>query len=341
MTGSRATLAGLVGVLVVALLSAGAAGALVMTGATPQTLALAPSSLEVPVEARPFADERAITLTVEVAPDVPLTVTGGGRITAIDCAPGTVWVSGEVALRVDGSPIVSLATGTPLWRDLAVGDRGDDVAALETELERLGADVRNDGIVTRSTVAAVDRLLGTPSAGSGNVSASRILWLPAVSTEIASCPAFAGSPLAPGEAVAFASGTPAVELGAVPADLVEGPRVVRVEGAEIATLADGHLGAEAGAAVLQTSAYRGALAEGATRFELQAVLALAESASVASVPPAAIYDLEGRAGCVLATAGPVAVTVLGSQLGRTYVQFAEEPPSSVVSSPRSDASPCR
>ena len=44
--------------------------------------------------------------------------------------------SGKTAMKVNGVSVVALATATPMYRDLATGDKGDDVLALNNELAR-------------------------------------------------------------------------------------------------------------------------------------------------------------------------------------------------------------
>jgi hypothetical protein len=340
MSGLRATRAGLVSVLVASALSAGAVSAVAMMNGTPTSLAPVPAGLPVPVTTVAYSDQRSVTLAVDVAADVPLSATGGGRITSLTCRPGEAWRSGDINLALDGLAVANLATAIPPWRDLAVGDRGDDVAALEQELTRLGADIRADGIVTRATVAAVDDLLGVANASSV-ISAASILWLPEPTIHLSRCPVFVGSTLAAGEPVGFARGTPDIELTDLPDDLVAGPRVVRIDLTDIPVLGEGGLDPTVAEAVVATSAYRAAVADGGERFDLEALLVLAEPTSVASVPPGSIYDLDRRIGCVLASGKPRAVTILGSQLGKTYVLFDGGMPATVEGTPGAGASACR
>ena len=64
-------------------------------------------------------------------------------------ATGTVtenWMAGELrsgsrAYQVNDRTVVALHTATPLYRDLKVGDRGEDVRSLNDELSRLGYDM--------------------------------------------------------------------------------------------------------------------------------------------------------------------------------------------------------
>ena len=47
-------------------------------------------------------------------------------------------------MKVNGVSVVALATATPMYRDLATGDKGDDVLALNNELARLGLRPRRN-----------------------------------------------------------------------------------------------------------------------------------------------------------------------------------------------------
>lgn len=63
-----------------------------------------------------------------------------GVITALPTA-GDVIGAGQTLYGVDGRPVVVLHGGTPLWRDLGMGDSGADVAAVRTALAELGYPV--------------------------------------------------------------------------------------------------------------------------------------------------------------------------------------------------------
>lgn len=63
--------------------------------------------------------------------------TGTGVLTALPAA-GDVVATGQVLYAVDGRPVLTAPGTTPLWRDLAVGDRGPDVVALREALTAMG-----------------------------------------------------------------------------------------------------------------------------------------------------------------------------------------------------------
>lgn len=59
---------------------------------------------------------------------------------------------------VSGVPIFALPAPLPLYRDLGLGDKGDDVAALQHGLTLAGANVAASGVVDRKTIDAVRAL---------------------------------------------------------------------------------------------------------------------------------------------------------------------------------------
>jgi hypothetical protein len=54
-----------------------------------------------------------------------------------------------------------------------------------------------------------------------------------------------------------------------------------------------------------------------------ASLRLTAPVQVTVVPPQAVTTTDGRTGCVQADGKPVAVSIVGSQLGQTYVVLAD------------------
>ncbi|MDR0416449.1 MAG: hypothetical protein LBH76_03880, partial [Propionibacteriaceae bacterium] len=81
-----------------------------------------------------YDDARTVTLTLTAGPEQRFQTPRSGRVTSSACAAGAEFISGGSALSVDGVPVLGLATAVPLWRDLALGDAGPDVAALGAEL---------------------------------------------------------------------------------------------------------------------------------------------------------------------------------------------------------------
>ena len=123
-------------------------------------------------------------------------------------ATGTVtenWMAGELrsgsrAYQVNDRTVVALHTATPLYRDLKVGDRGEDVRSLNDELSRLGYDsVPQSGEYNRNTGNGWRQLMvdAGNSDGAGeddmNLRLSDPMWIPPDSVKVQGWSATRGS----------------------------------------------------------------------------------------------------------------------------------------------------
>ncbi|RMI07006.1 hypothetical protein [Cellulomonas triticagri] len=83
-----------------------------------------------------------------------------GVVTAVGVAPGDELLAGQVPLRVNGRPVFALPGPFALYRDMRVGDEGDDVAALQSALGAAGFGVGRDreGVFGNGTLQALTRL---------------------------------------------------------------------------------------------------------------------------------------------------------------------------------------
>jgi hypothetical protein len=258
-----------------------------------------------------------VALTIDT--DSGLRSGASGVLTALACVPGAEALSGTSSFAVDGVAVIDLATAVPLWRPLEVGDHGPDVAALETELGRLGAAPAADGEWDWADARAFDALFGpfgVETSNDGTVPVASLAWLPAPSVVVGSCPLAVGAPIGTAQiALGFA---PRITLARVqpPPDFVQGPRVLVVDGATIPVPVAGAITDPAGLAALAASP-QFASADGD---EITLSWALASAVDVTVLPPSALYDLAGDLGCVEEERGPTAVTVIASQLGRTLVE---------------------
>ncbi|ROQ16142.1 hypothetical protein EDF54_1023 [Rathayibacter sp. PhB93] len=348
-------------VVLAAVVLAGAGVAIALTvAATPEVPPSVAFPTSAPAEFEPTAqstvDARAVKIAVEQGAREQLQVRRSGTITALDCVPGTAIDSWGSVLAVDGSRLLSIATVTPLYRDLRVGDTGDDVLALQNELRRLGHAVRADGVLGQTSVKLVDtRLRELGAATEPDVIAREsLIWLPSPTAQAAGCSVELGTTVESGAVIAeLESPVTAAAVDPVPADLLPGERIALV--AEHRLTVDG-LGAIRSAEDLRllrssaeferavravgssaggsASAPSGSAAGGAATVVLDATLELAEPIETWAVPPAAIYALEGRHGCVLAGGEAVAVEVVASELGKSFVRFASpEPPARISTAP--------
>jgi peptidoglycan hydrolase-like protein with peptidoglycan-binding domain len=111
------------------------------------------------VTRRDLARAEELDGTVGFGAASPLVLALAGTLTSLPTA-GDVIKEGTVVATIDGQPVVALAGGTPLWRDLGPGAAdGADVLAVEQALQRLGFtaeyDVTVDGDWTDATTRAV------------------------------------------------------------------------------------------------------------------------------------------------------------------------------------------
>lgn len=318
------------GIAGVALLATGvAAGAMVLGEGVPSSVAAPDRPRVAPVAVETYDGLRRATATPQVAEPTTLTLGAAGRVRSSLCVPGATIASGTSLLLLDDRPVLALTTAAPLWRDLDVGARGQDVADLQAELARLGHAVTVDGVYGPGTRAAVRALLAGIGVArpSGALVASDVVWLPVPEVTVTGCPAAVGEAFEGGEVATVGGGLTAVEIGG--RDPVEG-LVARFEGVSAPVKADRTVTDPAFLAAVEASpALDFAQEEGTGTLEIE--LALAEPVQVAVVPPSAVFGLTGPAGCVATGDGAVLpVRVVASALGQTLVQVDGPVPDRVL-----------
>lgn len=326
----------------VAVFAAGACASwLWLVPETPGSLAAPTTAAAAPVTYRDYDDARSVSVDVVAGAKTPLVSGASGRVTASACSAGSVIGSGTRFLSVDGAPLVTLATATPLWRDLSDGDTGDDVQALQAELVRLGSPIAMDGRMGRDTLGAVADLLKRAgdfgktedSSPPTTVAAGRFVWLPAPSARIRTCDAAVGTTVTAGGIIATTEG--GVDRAAVahlPSGLSPGERDLTVDDVTVPVDAGGAITASEALAALATtpSFARGSAgsdsggtgSDGETGAStITGRLTLRTPVKVGVVSPSAVYAITGSTGCVASEGVAHRVTIVGSQLGQTYVRF--------------------
>jgi hypothetical protein len=287
-----------------------------------------------------YDDARTVTLALTAGPEEHFQAPRPGRLTSSACAVGAEFVSGGSAVGIDGVPLLNLATAVPLWRDLALGDVGPDVAALGAELVRLGRlaepvpEQVDAALLAAFAAAATDVGIGAGALTRGAVSVGLVGWLPAPTAVAAECLTAVGDQVVAGGALAsFVRTVLAARIAAPPADLVPGDRLLAVDSASLPVGGDGRLtDPETLASLLVLPSIEAALQPGGSG-AVPAKLALAEPVSTGVVPAAAIVVQGDGGACLLAADGPVAATVVGSQLGQVFVLFQDDRPDRVESQP--------
>ena len=306
----------------VTLAGAGAVGGyLVRPADVPDRLRAAPEATTAPVGQEELTDERTVKVSLVTSAAVPLVSGVTGRVTQTWCRAGAPLRSGQVVARVNDTPLIALATSMPLYRDLASGDRGPDVLALQHELTRLGYRVRADGKFGAATRSAMKRLQKASGIGkpAGTVKYGAILWLPAAAVTPDSCKFNRGASVSAGATVATAPARlSSVVVKSLPTTLVPGPRVIRLMGVTGPLNGDG-TGTEAGflAKVARTRDYQ--VLQSSDKNELSATIALKDGLQTLKVPPGGLFDVDGDSGCLQSESRTYRVRIVGSRLGAALV----------------------
>ncbi|PJJ63665.1 peptidoglycan-binding domain-containing protein [Compostimonas suwonensis] len=333
-----------IGLAVIGVVTVAACGAAIVAVAVaptmPGTLQPSRSAESVEVTEQEFVDERTVDVELVRDPGISLSVPLTGRITRFGCRPGASIASGGSFVSVDGRPLLTLATSMPLWRDLSIGDEGDDVKALQTELARLGYAVTADGDFGSASLAAVKALftsIGDAAFDEPGLPVSRVMWAPTTTTVISTCIGSLGSSVSSGDALGTVQGiVSSAGITNLPSDLLSGARVLEVDG-QVTSVNDDGTVTDPGALDL-LSGMRGTT--GAARDDgdggaeqepnqLAATFVLQTPVLVAALPPSSIYGVEGSEGCVRGDAVGVPVRIVGSQLGQSFVLFEGHVPKRV------------
>lgn len=332
--GSRSAIA----VLTVGVVVAGAClTTLFVGGARPSSLDTDEPVLgEVEVTTRSFADERTVTVVVDVGERRTVDSPTAGRITATSCGPGYSLESGAVPISVDGTPLLSLATAVPFWRDLPLGAKGPDVLSLQQELGRLGFPVAVDGVLDRASLRAVESLRTGVATRTSEIEASTILWLPAPANPVIGCTLPLGATVEVGDEVfELVPDAGAASVETLPPDLLAGERELIVGEVVVPVDAVGRVGDLDGVEVLANAASSDAEEPQSAHRTVTAVLRLRQAMTVGLVPPSALYDLTGDSACIVSNGRPLRVVPVSSQLGQTFIATSDAHlPTTVEIAPR-------
>ncbi|WP_454299965.1 peptidoglycan-binding domain-containing protein [Salana multivorans] len=119
-----------------------------------------PSPVAVTAPLRAGYVQGRMTLTLTAAQDQRDVSGGSGVVTRTAVAAGETLFAGAFLANVDGRPRIALTGPFALYRDLASGDRGDDVAALQAALVEAGYGTGRDedGVFGAGTLAALKKL---------------------------------------------------------------------------------------------------------------------------------------------------------------------------------------
>jgi peptidoglycan hydrolase-like protein with peptidoglycan-binding domain len=323
------------GVLLAGVILLGSGGALRLAltpAAAPAELQAAAEVTSAPVGREDLTDEHTVKVVVRQDPAPHLVIGSGGRVTASRCAPGKVLASGRVVARLDGTPLMALATSVPLYRSLGRGHEGDDVKALQRELVRLGYAVEVDGVFDLATLAAVKALQRAAGVDrpNGVIDPGKILWLPAPSVVPDACGLAVGAYVSPGHTYAeVPARLSSIVVESMPPNLVPGERNIRLAGITGPLDADGTAtDAKFLDKVAGTREFR-LVEETGKASDITATIELRKPIRTLKVPPGALFAVDRNAGCIQSGAQAYAVKIMGSRLGATLVVAKGEAPASV------------
>ncbi len=142
----------------------------------------APSTVMYTVQRGVVEDSFPMTVTARWPVTTTVSSPVAGVVTAVMKAAGAKVAEGDSPLTVDLQPVVLVTGSVPMFRDLALGIKGPDVAQLQRFLSRKGFYRGSvDGTYSRLTRAAVlrwQRSIGLERTGS--VPASALVFVPAL-----------------------------------------------------------------------------------------------------------------------------------------------------------------
>lgn len=325
--------------IAVMMLSVGlAAGFVISAARTPDSLVQPVGPSTFPIEVTDFNDAQPVELGLVQQPAREVVAQRAGIVTRSVCPDASALVSGESPWSIDGTPVLALATKSPLYRDIKNGDTGADVAALQDELMKLGYELEASDRVDADTVTAWKKAqeeVGLTS--SDRLAIADTLWLPQSETAIETCTALLGNGVQEDSPLASTSPTViALELDTVPTVRVPGQRQLVVGEERVEVSPEGKVtDAETIQRLLETPSGVAAIAtsDSETQVTLPADYVLATPVTAATIPASAVVS--GSPSCVVDSDGAsLTVDIVGSSLARSIVSFAGgSPPEKVQVSP--------
>lgn len=317
----------LLAVAVSACIAVGAC-ALCLPDRSPQLLSGAEEVTTAPASLQDYNGSQQVTLVPTISAEQDLIGNASGTVTDDWSAGGLT--SGKGAYRVNDRSVVALSTAIPLYRDLKTGDKGDDVLALNNELNRLGYNSVPDSNTYWWATSDGWRQLMTDSGNTsdGSLQMADTIWIPQVSVSVDAWTATKGSTVESGTSVgkvpgaltklSIKNGTPSSEERTI--------STLGVTGTLPANTTD-----MTDSAFLQQVAATGdyrSLSQDERSNGIDASVALTAPIQTLRVPAGAVFGLNGSAGCIVPETGrykgkTVPVTIVGSELGVSLVTASD------------------
>lgn len=230
------------------------------------------------------------TTTVTWAPSevYPVLSRSAGTITALGITSGEPLADGDVAMSVDGAPVLAFVAPAPLYRDIGQGMTGEDVDAVQRFLVDRGYLGGAEVPAARSTARAIAAFNADHGRGDTEVlRVGTLLWVPEGSGDPLDVSVRVGDVVEPGtELYRTADGPDRLAIDTTP--LAE-ERVLSVAGVEVALAPDAVAVLDAHDVAAVRAVMGGEDSVGATLSRLAA-------GEVGTIPSAAVVvDADGRA----------------------------------------------
>ena len=287
-----------------------------------------------------YLGQQLVAVTAQRGAEQEILWPTSGVVREVNCAVGEQIESGNSLFTIDNDPILALHTATPLWRDLTPGLQGDDVRALQEELNRLGASVAVTGTFGPATTAAV-RSLWAGMGGDGrqtSIPLAQVMWLYDTQVLVSDCPVQVGQHV-DAATRALTVGGQLESLTLTTPTTPAGHRAL-IAGSDVAAELPTHgvmTDADFLAAFSQTPAFIQYVTDGGS---LTVTTVLDQPIDVVAVPASALFDVFGPQGCLMSDGQAVEVEIVASQFGQTLVR-ADPLPRTVLVNPPAASPSCR
>jgi hypothetical protein len=334
--------------LILAVATGISVGMLVIPPPTPGSLAGADHPTAISVGRQPFSDEITVGLELQVSEGTPLTSRRAGIVTG-PTQPPRLLESGAAVMSVDLHPVIGLHTRVPLFRDLELGDSGDDVDALNDALRRLGAAIPSSQTLSAAAVEFWQTLITAAGATEiSHVHLDDIVWLPDDTVDVDTWLAVPGASVDVGQTLGITGPrlvAATVRLGQERKDATrpEGDpegRVLPPTGSAQATARtltvfgatttvddiNSPLPQDFLRAVESTSDFRQYLTSEARDRVATGTLSLVEPIQTLRVPAGALFGVSGAQACVQVGGEALPVTIVRASLTGTLIVVDSERP---------------
>lgn len=258
-----------------------------------------------------------------------------GIVTSVAIESGSKMTSGDVVATVDERSVVALRTARPLFRNIAAGTQGDDVAEAASALASLGLlglDQTDSRVTTpiRQAIHAFNLAIGIESY---TLEADSILWLPVEVMTIGSVDLEVGAMApAPGAIVVRSPSVLAAGRVTVPGEpgrdiaLLDGPSIVKWQGHRLEM--DGSALAKTALSIVSE------MAADSDEMLRPATMSLREPRPAFRIPASAVMSGSDGTTCLVSSSlSPVAVEPVGGGAG--FVEVAGDPPPEIIDMPLS------